>query len=393
MSREDLIRSYFDQGYSNLEIIAFLKKYHDIILCKRQLTRIMASMGIQRRGFEENLEEIVELISAELEESGSCLGYKSMWQRLRLFYGVKVKRETVAQVLREIDPDGVERRSRYRLKRRVYGVSGPNQIWHLDGWDKLAPFKLYVHGCVDGFSRKYMWLQVASTNKDPNVVSYYFLKALRKFQCIPAIVRTDKGTENPGVEALQIALRMDHDDSEAGYNSYVKGRSVHNQRIERSWGLVRNLCLDYWINLFKDMSENNEIIDQNEVFFECLRYCFGELIQGDLDLIRIQWNRHAIRKQNSEDIIPGKPNCLYYLPELYGGKNQAKPVDQDDVDLCLNESSTPSSLYDPEFAELAKLLLPGHEKPKDVESARNLYGELAYKLALIEDDEVVSPME
>ena len=27
---------------------------------------------------------------------------------------------------------------------------GPNYIWHIDGYDKLSPFGLTIHGCIDG---------------------------------------------------------------------------------------------------------------------------------------------------------------------------------------------------------------------------------------------------
>ena len=30
-------------------------------------------------------------------------------------------------------------------------MQGPNFAWHMDGYDKLAPFGFYVHGCVDGY--------------------------------------------------------------------------------------------------------------------------------------------------------------------------------------------------------------------------------------------------
>ncbi len=28
---------------------------------------------------------------------------------------------------------------------------GPNQVWHIDGYDKLTPFGLSIHGCIDGY--------------------------------------------------------------------------------------------------------------------------------------------------------------------------------------------------------------------------------------------------
>ena len=27
---------------------------------------------------------------------------------------------------------------------------GPNFIWHMDGYDKLKPYGITIHGCIDG---------------------------------------------------------------------------------------------------------------------------------------------------------------------------------------------------------------------------------------------------
>ena len=43
-----------------------------------------------------------------------------------------------------MDPEGVGRRLRHRLQRRQYHAKGPNFIWHLDEYDKLKPYKLWV---------------------------------------------------------------------------------------------------------------------------------------------------------------------------------------------------------------------------------------------------------
>ena len=29
-------------------------------------------------------------------------------------------------------------------------VQGPNYLWHVDGYDKLTPYGLNIHGCIDG---------------------------------------------------------------------------------------------------------------------------------------------------------------------------------------------------------------------------------------------------
>jgi hypothetical protein len=51
-----------------------------------------------------------------------------------------------------------------------HDIQGPNYVWHTDGYDKLSPFGLYIHGCIDGYSRKVLWLKLAPSNKDPGIV-------------------------------------------------------------------------------------------------------------------------------------------------------------------------------------------------------------------------------
>lgn len=51
-------------------------------------------------------------------------------------------------------------------------------MWAIDGHDKLAPFGIFVHGCIDTFSRKVLWLKAYTTNHDPRVVASYFLKVV-----------------------------------------------------------------------------------------------------------------------------------------------------------------------------------------------------------------------
>ena len=89
----------------------------------------------------------------EISSSSSCFGYRLMHQKLRQM-GVTTDQETVRLTLKALDPEGVICRSRNRLKRRIYISKGPNYMWHIDGYDKLKPFGLAIHGCMDGYSRK-----------------------------------------------------------------------------------------------------------------------------------------------------------------------------------------------------------------------------------------------
>ena len=126
-----------------------------------------------------------------------------MTRRLRRKYNLRVRRDTIMQCLRVIDPEGVERHKRRRLKRRRYVTPGPNFLWHVDGWDKLAPFGIFIHGAIDGFSRRILWLEVNATNKNPRVIAAHYLGAVQQLEGVPRRMRCDRGTENSIIGTLQ----------------------------------------------------------------------------------------------------------------------------------------------------------------------------------------------
>ena len=138
-----------------------------------------------------------------------------MWARLRM-KGITVKRARVMTLLKELDPHGVESRRKKRLRRRAFHAKGPNFVWHSDGHDKLKPFGFSVHGCIDVFSRRLLWLEVGPTNKNPEVIAKYYLDAVKQLRAVPKKIRSDDGTENSTIETLHTFLRSSHNDENAG---------------------------------------------------------------------------------------------------------------------------------------------------------------------------------
>jgi hypothetical protein len=120
----------------------------------------------------------------ELSASGVQLGYRALWRRIRRKYKAVVSRKTVMMALRQIDPVDSMSRKQHKLQRRVYYNKGPNYVWHIDGYDKLKPFGFSVHGCIDGFSRRIIWLEVGTTNNDPGVIAYYYIQSIKLLQGI-----------------------------------------------------------------------------------------------------------------------------------------------------------------------------------------------------------------
>lgn len=386
IERDELIERYFSIGLGYDEILLFLGLLHDITLSVRQLKRILRARGLRRRGNHRYPRRISRAVEEELRGSGSTIGYRQMTQRLVVHYGLVVDKETVRELLKILDPDGVAARSRHRLVRRQYRTKGPNHLWHIDGYDKLKPFGFCVHGAIDGYSRRILWLEVGPSNNDPSIIAQYFVDCVRQIGGTPRIIRADCGTENTYVAALQRFFRRDGNDTMAGNKSFLYGKSVSNQRIEAWWGILRRGCADWWIRFFKDMRDAGLYCEDDVVQAECLKFCFMPVIRHELHKVAVLWNLHRIRPSTNAESPSGRPDMLYFVPEVTGGEDLKVLVDFDDVDVaeesCCRRS--PESGCVEEFTQLASLIMQeqNFNMAKTPEEAFILYSTL---LESIED--------
>ncbi len=323
-SEENIIRHYFKKGFTYEEIRMFLETRHNIMISLRTLKTRLAAMGLKRRNVIYDINNVRERIQQEINGPGCSGGYRSVWHTLRL-EGMQVPRQQVQETLKELDPEGCEERRAKCLRRRKYRNPGPNHAWHMDGYDKLKPYGFPIHGCIDGFSRRILWLEMARTNNDPAVVANFYLKTIVEEGGCPTILRTDNGTENVVVAGMQCFFRCDGTDDYAGVRAHRYGTSPANQRIESWWSYLRKNRTNWWINFFKDMIERGLLNTTDPVQMECLWFCFSRILQKELNTIREHWNSHYIR-QSRYDTIAGKPDVLFYLPESVGAVNHIKPV-------------------------------------------------------------------
>lgn len=186
------------------------------------------------------------------------------------------------------------------------------------GYDKLKPFGFSIHGAICGYSRRVLWLEVMRSNKDPHVIAEIFLHAVKEFGGCPKQVRTDCGTENVLLCAMQCYLRADGNDDCAGEKAHVYGSSPANQRIEAWWSYLRRNRSGWWIDFFQDMLQHGILEIGNTLHMEALWFCFNQILQDDLCKVKDHWNSHYIRKSHNET-MSGIPDILYFLPEYYGG--------------------------------------------------------------------------
>ncbi|XP_030612236.1 uncharacterized protein LOC115799291 [Archocentrus centrarchus] len=272
------IHEYFESGHTYEVILDMLRTNHDVSFSMRTLKTHLKEAGLYRRRNYSPLPEVRHAIMTELRGPGQLFGYRTMWQVLKQKHKLRVKRDGVMRLLRQLNPQGIAMRTRRRFTRRTYHSMGPNYIWHVDGYDKLKPFGLALSGCIDGFSRRMMWLVCGATNNNPSVIALNYINCVKSLGVIPMRLRTDLGTENGTLAAIQCTLRHAHTDYYAGSSSHSYGSSTGNQRIESWWSFLRTGRSQFWMDLFGDLRDFGTFNGSHE--HQCLlRFCFSSVLQ------------------------------------------------------------------------------------------------------------------
>ena len=137
-----MLEHYFHLGYENNVILDFLNHHHGIRISLSTLKRRLQDYGLTRRGMNIEEQRLREIIQQEIAGPGVLLGYRAVWHSLRLNHHIHVPRQQVAEILRELNPEGTRQRKRRRLRRRTYRSHGPNFCWHVDG--ELIIIKSYT---------------------------------------------------------------------------------------------------------------------------------------------------------------------------------------------------------------------------------------------------------
>ena len=298
-----------------------------------------------------------------------------MHQKLRQM-GVTTDQETVRLTLKALDPEGVICRSRNRLKRRIYISKGPNYMWHIDGYDKLKTFGFAIHGCMDGYSRKIIWLKALPSNNDPRIIADIYIKCISKSMIVPQILRADRGSENVLIGGLQRFFRREHGDAFSGVRSFRYGSSTATQRIEAWWSILRRSRTNWWINYFKDMIDEGIFDSSISYHVEAIRFCYMGILQNELNETISLWNSHRIRPVRNAECPGGRPDVLYFLSGGDETRDCSFPVTINNFILGQLQC-TPQKIFGctDELINLATIVLrqEGLSIPQTVDEAKHLY--------------------
>ena len=289
-------------------------------------------------------------------------------------YLTSLYRKTVRDILNNLLPGELETRKRNKLIRRTYRTNGPNHVIHVDQYDKLASFGFYIHGAMDGFSRKIAWLYVGNSNRNSSIVLRFYLSYIQSIKGIPKILRTDGGTENSLMLKVHTVL---HEHIGNRHPCCIVGRSVHNQRIERFWGYLRQHFTQRWIDLFHELLRENLYNPNDQINYELLQFCFTGILSKEIIDISEGWNYHRVRSTKGSICPAGIPEVLFFVPELNDGHDYESAVDDDLINFTDNTLGASQRKYGctNEFAELCLEIMDikNWDIPQSVDDALYLY--------------------
>lgn len=165
----------------------------------------------------------------------------------------------------------------------------PNSLWHLDGHHSLIRWKFVVHGCIDWFSRRIIFLR-CSTNNLAQTVLNLFVDSIESDEGLwPSRVRVDFGVENVMVCDAMV------DKWGQGRGSFIAGPSTRNQRIERLWCDVFRNVLHIFYYTFYAMEDDLllNLNDSVDILF-ALHLTFLPRINNSLEEYTQLFNDHPI---------------------------------------------------------------------------------------------------
>ena len=154
---EDLLRGFLEAGFSCKDIADILGVCTKTVFRRMRTCNLYVTNPKYTEISSNDLEQEVRNIINQFPNSGIRMVKGHLFSP----QGIKVTWMRVRDTLWKVDPQGIVKRSVNCpiITRRIYNVPGSLALMHIDGNHKLIRWGFVIHGGIDGFSRKIMYLR------------------------------------------------------------------------------------------------------------------------------------------------------------------------------------------------------------------------------------------
>jgi hypothetical protein len=100
-----------------------------------------------------------------------------------------VSETDLRQVIRELNPRSVKSRMfALKIHKREIKVTGPNQVFSVDGYNKLKDFSFEIYAFIDGYSRYVPQVYIGINNRTTVSVLKQYLVLIQQTIKIPQLL-------------------------------------------------------------------------------------------------------------------------------------------------------------------------------------------------------------
>ncbi|XP_061165752.1 uncharacterized protein LOC133174684 [Saccostrea echinata] len=133
------------------------------------------------------------------------------------------------------------------------------------------------------------------------------------------------------------------------------------------------------MDMFSEFSrDDSDLFCGDHLDKSLIQYCFMDLIQRDLDSLQLTWNTHTLQSKQNYGTERQRPILLYTMPELYNAEERLCRVEDNEIDICEEETVYRTILCDETIACLCEMIRRENnlQKPSYADEAKDLYKRL-----------------
>ncbi|KAK7041228.1 hypothetical protein R3P38DRAFT_2512612 [Favolaschia claudopus] len=255
----------------------------------------------------------------EIRERFPTKGARAMVSLLRQDYGIKVSEKFLNQFFKDVEPEALRNRVAKKFKRKRFWSAGVMDMICFDQHDKWKRFGLWPHLGLDPYAGRILWLNIWWTNRNPKLITSYYINACRRVGGVPLISQSDAGSENYGVANCQTVIRQQLDPS-------LEGTLQHRWMSKDGLNVKPEAGWSYWRRWFTPAFET--ILDQgvheglynveNPLENLVFRWLAIPWLQREIDAFVRRFNSTPRRRDKNKILPQGIPDLITAKPHLYG---------------------------------------------------------------------------